>query len=65
MARGPVVVVSALSGVTDTLLAMAEQAAAGQLLLAVQAVEGLRARHFAEAETLLGAGRASEDVCRK
>jgi aspartate kinase len=63
MSRGPVVVVSALSGVTNTLLAMAEQAAAGQLLLAVQAVEGLRARHFAEAETLLGPGRASEDVC--
>ncbi len=63
MARGPIVVVSALSGVTNTLLAMAEQAAAGQLILAVQAVEGLRARHFAEAEMLLGPGRASEDVC--
>ncbi len=63
MSRGPVVVVSALSGVTNALLAMAEQAAAGQLILAVQAVEGLRARHFAEAEALLGPGRASEDVC--
>ena len=36
----PVVVVSALAGVTNALLAAAEQATAGQLLLAVQAVEG-------------------------
>jgi aspartate kinase len=63
MSRSPVVVVSALSGVTTALLALAEQAAAGQLILAVQAVEGLRARHFAEAEALLGRGAAADEVC--
>jgi len=54
--RGPIVVVSALSGVTNALLALAEQAAKGHLIGALRAVEGLRERHLAQAELLLGAG---------
>lgn len=59
--RRPIVVVSALSGTTNALLAMAEQAARGQLIGAVRAVEVLRERHLAEAEALLG--DAGTDVC--
>ena len=54
--RGPIVVVSALAGVTNTLLALAEQAAKGHLIGALRAVEELRERHLAQAERLLGAG---------
>ena len=61
--RGPIVVVSALSGVTNILLSVAEQASAGKLILALQAVEGLRARHFAEAEALLGKTPAAAELC--
>jgi aspartate kinase len=59
--RRPIVVVSALAGTTNALLAMAEQAARGQLIGAVRAVEGLRERHLAEADTLLGG--AGAEVC--
>jgi aspartate kinase len=59
--RRPIVVVSALAGATNALLGMAEQAARGQLIGAVRAVEGLRERHLGEAETLLG--DAGTDVC--
>ena len=52
--RQPVVVVSALAGATNALLAMAEQAARGQLIGALSAVEELRKRHLTEGETLLG-----------
>jgi aspartokinase len=61
--RRPVVVVSAMAGVTNELLALAEQAVAGQLLPAIQAVEALRARHFAETEKLLGDGDAAREMC--
>ena len=54
--RGPIVVVSALAGVTNALLALGEQAAKGHLIGALRAVEGLRERHLAQAELLLGAG---------
>ena len=53
LARRPVVVVSALAGVTNALLAMAEQAAKGQLIGAVRAVENLRDRHLDQCEALL------------
>ena len=59
--RHPIVVVSALAGTTNALLAMAEQAARGQLIGAIRAVENLRERHLAEADKLLGA--AGTDVC--
>ena len=52
--KHPVVVVSAMSGVTNQLLAMAEQSSRGQLIGAVRAVEGLRERHLEETEKLLG-----------
>jgi aspartate kinase len=62
--RSPVVVVSALGGATNKLLQIAEQASKGQLIGALSAVEGLRDRHLAQTESLLGADRdACEDVC--
>lgn len=44
-ARQPIVIVSALSGVTDRLLEAAHAAGQGQLSLALKAVETLRERH--------------------
>ncbi len=61
--RHPIVVVSAMTGVTDALLAIAEQAVAGKELTALQGVAALRARHFAEVDDLLGASPAATDVC--
>jgi len=61
--RGAVVVVSALAGVTNALIALAEQAAKGHLIGALGAVEGLRARHMEQATILLGEGeRATEPI---
>src|SRR5581483_3132565 len=60
--RGPIVVVSALAGVTNALLALGEQVAKGHLIGALRAVEGLRERHLAQAELLLGAGT---DACNE
>ena len=60
---GPVVVVSALAGVTNSLVALAEQAARGHLIGAIRAVEDLRERHLREAESLLGSGPESSDTC--
>ena len=54
LARQPVVVVSALAGTTNALIAIAEQAAKGHLIGAMRAVEALRERHLAEADALLG-----------
>jgi aspartate kinase len=54
MARNPIVVVSAMSGVTNDLLGLAEQASHGHLIGALRAVEGLRDRHLSAATTLLG-----------
>lgn len=61
--RRPVVVVSALAGVTNALLGLAEQAVAGRLLVALQGVEGLRERHLGEAEELLGSGVSARETC--
>ncbi len=52
--RQPIVVVSALGGATNVLIALAEQAARGQLIGAMRAVENLRERHLKEAAALLG-----------
>ena len=54
LARQPLVVVSALAGTTNALLAIAGQAEKGQLIGALRGVEGLRERHLAEASALLG-----------
>ena len=60
-ARQPVVIVSALGGVTNDLLALAERAVQGELLTAMQAVEALRRRHFETADKLLGAD--ADELC--
>ena len=62
--RQPIVVVSALGGATNQLLQIAEQAAKGQLIGALRAVEGLRDRHLAQTELLLRDDKdASADIC--
>ena len=58
----PIVVVSALGGATNQLIALAEQAARGQLIGALRAVQGLRERHLREASVLLGTGDDASDV---
>ena len=60
--REPIVVVSALSGTTNTLLALAEQAARGQLIGALRAVEALRERHLAQAALLAGEGPDADEL---
>jgi aspartate kinase len=51
--RSPVVVVSASSGTTTELLALAQQAARGQLIGALRSVEHIRERHLELCESLL------------
>lgn len=63
LARVPVVVVSALGGTTDALLEIAEQAAHGQLIVALRGVEGVRERHLREAGRLLPSDAADEVRC--
>jgi len=60
--RQPVVVVSALGGATNALLAVGEQAAKGHLIGALRGVETLRDRHLNECETLLGSTPVAADV---
>ena len=60
--RQPVVVVSALGGATNQLIQIAEQAAKGQLIGALRAVEGLRDRHIEETHRLLGNDAQAQDV---
>lgn len=60
--RRPVIVVSALARATNELLAAAEQAARGQLIVALRGIEGLRDRHLSEAHALLGEGGDADDV---
>ena len=52
--RGPVLVVSAMSGVTDVLLAVAADAGASRTESALAQVEQLRERHLAAAGALVG-----------
>jgi aspartate kinase len=61
--RKPIVVVSALSGVTNALIAIGEQAAKGHLIGAVRAVETIRTRHLEQAEKLLGSTDDCAEVC--
>lgn len=58
----PVVVVSALGGATNALLAVGEQAAKGHLIGALRGVENLRDRHLTECEKLLGTTPVANDV---
>jgi aspartate kinase len=62
-AGGAAVVVSAMAGVTNELLEVAEQAACGQLIVSLQLVEGLRTRHLEAAETLLGQCEETDELC--
>jgi aspartate kinase len=60
--RRPVVVVSALAGVTNTLLTIVEQASTGQLIGAIRGVENLRDRHLAAAEELLAGHDSAREL---
>jgi aspartate kinase len=51
--RQPAVIVSALGGATNALIAIGEQSAKGHLIGALRGVEELRARHLRECERLL------------
>jgi aspartate kinase len=59
--RQPIVVVSALAGATNGLLAIAEQAARGQLIGALRSIEALRERHLQQTQLLLAADEAVAD----
>ncbi|HET9426484.1 MAG TPA: lysine-sensitive aspartokinase 3 [Gemmatimonadaceae bacterium] len=61
--RKPIVVVSALAGVTNALLAIGEQSAKGHLIGAVRSVEAIRTRHIEQAEKLLGSTEECADIC--
>lgn len=54
LSRNPIVVVSALGGSTNALLAVGEQSAKGHLIGALRGVETLRTRHLKECDSLLG-----------
>jgi aspartate kinase len=60
--RAPVVVVSAASGTTSELLAIAEQAARGQLIGALRSVEHIRERHVAMCDVLLNGVPTGQDT---
>jgi aspartate kinase len=60
--RQPAVVVSALGGATNSLLAIGEQSAKGHLIGALRGVETLRDRHFQQCETLLGTSAEASEV---
>jgi aspartate kinase len=61
--RQPIVVVSAMAGVTNALLAIAEQSSRGQLIGAIRSVEALRERHMQQAELLLGDSAECAELC--
>ncbi|AMW05020.1 lysine-sensitive aspartokinase 3 [Gemmatimonas phototrophica] len=58
----PVVIVSALGGATNLLLDIANKAAGGELLSALQLIEQLRDRHQREAQALLGGSTEAEEL---
>ncbi len=60
--RKPIVVVSALGGATNALLAIGEQAERGQLIGALSGIESLRERHMRECEVLLGQTQVASEV---
>ncbi len=60
--RHPVVVVSALAGTTNALIAAAEQAATGHLVTAIAQVEAMRDRHLGVVTELLGDGDEARDI---
>jgi aspartate kinase len=60
--RHPAVIVSALGGTTNSLLAIGEQSAKGHLIGALRGVETLRDRHFQQCEHLLGTSSEASEV---
>jgi aspartate kinase len=60
LAEKPVVVVSAMSKVTDTLIAMARAAGDGDRAKALELCRSLRERHYATTSELLGTGVFTE-----
>lgn len=62
LSRDPIVVVSALGGTTNALLAVGEQSAKGHLIGALRGVETLRDRHLRECEALLGDSDESAEI---
>ncbi|MEO8194626.1 MAG: lysine-sensitive aspartokinase 3 [Gemmatimonadales bacterium] len=60
--RQPVVVVSALGGATNSLLAIGEQSAKGHLIGALRGVETLRDRHLKECDALLGGTDSADEI---
>jgi aspartate kinase len=62
LSRKPIVVVSALGGATNALLAVGEQSAKGHLIGALRGVENLRDRHLRECEALLGGSDAADEI---
>lgn len=60
--RAPVVVVSATSGTTNELLALANQAARGQLIAALRSVEHIRERHLQLCDELLRSTPTAADT---
>ena len=63
LARRPVVVVSAMAKVTDTLLAMGRAAGDGDRDKALELARGLRERHYLTASELLHTGLFTEFHC--
>jgi len=61
--RKPIVVVSALAGITNALIAIGDQASKGHLISAVRSVEAIRARHLEQAEALLSGTSGCTDTC--
>ena len=62
ISRDPIVVVSALGGATNALLAVGEQSAKGHLIGALRGVETLRDRHLKECESLLSGTAAHDEI---
>jgi aspartate kinase len=60
--RQPAVIVSALGGATNSLIAIGEQAAKGHLIGALRGVEELRARHMRECDNLLKNCESSAEI---
>jgi aspartate kinase len=60
--RQPIVVVSALGGATNALLAVGEQSAKGHLIGALRGVETLRDRHLRECDALLKGTDEADEV---
>ena len=62
LSRDPIVVVSALGGATNALLAVGEQSGKGHLIGALRGVETLRDRHLKECEALLGSSDDAMEI---